>query len=166
MKLAVIAAALSLAAFSANADDRLARFEGAFGVVPVRANLAQNVVRGVSPGGVPWVISRLSADIRADGTISVDGRGLLLAGTNNIGFVGANNVLRVKATLLCEVSDTAIQRDTDPAGVAVDPDGDFRIEGNLTPWPPTECSFPVLLIRGLASGTTTGNWFAFGILKR
>src|SRR3954453_14880398 len=93
MKVTVIAAALSLAAFSASADDRLVRFEGGFGVVPTRANAAPNIVRGVNPGGVPWVISRLSADIRADGSISVDGRGLLLGGTNNIGFVGANNAL-------------------------------------------------------------------------
>jgi hypothetical protein len=160
MKLAAIAAALSLAAFSANADDRFARFEGGFGVVPTRANAAPNIVRGVSPGGVPWVISRLSVDIRADGGISVDGRGLLLGGTNNIGFVGANNVLNVKATLLCENTDTAVQRDTDPP-VAVEPNGDFRIESTLKPWPPEDCSFPVLLIRSAA-----GNWFAAGILKR
>src|SRR5690349_12779562 len=72
MKLAVIAAALSLAAFSALADDRLARFEGGIGVVPVRAGPAANIVRGVNPGGAPWVISRLSVDIQTDGRISVD----------------------------------------------------------------------------------------------
>jgi len=160
MKVTVIAAALSLAAFSASADDRLVRFEGGFGVVPTRANAAPNIVRGVNPGGVPWVISRLSADIRADGSISVDGRGLLLGGTNNIGFVGANNALSVKATLLCENADNAVQRDTRPVDVA--PDGDFRIEGELAPWPPGDCSFPVLLIRSAGNG----NWFAFGILKR
>jgi hypothetical protein len=163
---AAIAAALSLTAFAsafpATADDRLARFEGAIGVVPVRAGPAANIVRGVNPGGVPWVISRLSVDIRADGGISVDGRGLLLGGTNNIGFVGANNVLKVKATLLCENSDAAVQRDTNPEGVAVQPDGDFRIEDTLAPWPPADCSFPVLLIRSAGNG----NWFAAGILKR
>jgi hypothetical protein len=48
---AAIAAAFSLAAlfaYPASADDRLARFEGGIGVVPVRANLAQNVVRSVT----------------------------------------------------------------------------------------------------------------------
>ena len=163
MKVAAIAAALSLAAFSATADDRLARFEGAIGVVPVRAGPAANIVRGVNPGGVPWVISRLSVDIRVDGSISVDGRGLLLGGTDNIGFVGANNTLSVKATLLCENSPTAVQRDT--GAVAVEANGDFRIEDMLNPWPPADCSFPVLLIRS-APAAGGGNWFAAGILKR
>jgi hypothetical protein len=46
--------------------------------------------------------------------------------------------------------------------VSVQADGDFRIEDMLTPWPPTDCTFPVLLIRSAGNG----NWFAAGIPKR
>jgi hypothetical protein len=64
-----------------SSDDRLVRFDGGIGVIPVNSTGA-NVLRGMTPGGQPWVISRLSADVRSDGSISVDGRGLLLAGGN------------------------------------------------------------------------------------
>ena len=81
MKMSIMAGALALA-FSAAvmADDRLVRFDGGIGEIPVSNNTAPNVVRSVPPGGQPWVISRLTADVRTDGRISVDGRGLLLAG--------------------------------------------------------------------------------------
>ena len=58
MKVAAIAAALSLAAFSANADDRLVRFDGGIGVIPVSSGqgtaatatvVNRNIVRGVQP---------------------------------------------------------------------------------------------------------------------
>ena len=66
MKLTVIAAALSLAAFSANADDHLVRFDGGIGVDPVSSGqgtattatvVNRNIVRGVQPPGQLWVIS-------------------------------------------------------------------------------------------------------------
>ena len=156
MKLAAIAAALSLAAFSAFADDRLARFEGGIGVVPVRAGPAANIVRGVNPGGAPWVISRLSVDINVDGRISVDGRGLLLGGTDNIGTNGNQSV---RARLFCNEGPAA---GLNSGTVALDANGDFRIEGELSGGDiPQTCTNPVLLI--VSSG---GNWFAAGIPKR
>ena len=93
MKKCVMAGALSLAVLSyagaARADDRLVRFEGGIGEIPDSTPGAANVVRGVSPGGQPWVIARLSADVKTDGRISVDGRGLLLTGGNAIGKPGS-----------------------------------------------------------------------------
>ena len=72
--------------FAASAQAPLVRFDSGIGVVPVRAGPAANIVRGVNPGGQPWVISRLTVDIKTDGRISVDGRGLLLGGGDAIGF--------------------------------------------------------------------------------
>jgi hypothetical protein len=169
MKVTVIAAALSLAAFSAHADDRLVRFDGGIGVIPVSAGqgtaatatvVNRNLVRGVQPPGQLWVISSLKADVRTDGSIRVDGRGLLLAGGNTI---GTNAGQRVQATLIC---DLAI-----PSGATTPPlfnsqfvpleaNGDFRIDDVLTPAPPAECASPVLLIRNPA-----GAWFAAGIVR-
>jgi hypothetical protein len=149
--LLLAAAALPL---SAIAQSSLARFEGGIGVVPVRAGPAANVVNGVNPGGVPWVIERLSADIKTDGRISVSGRGLLLGGTNNIGMTGGNSV---RARLFCGGVATA---DSDVA--LLEPNGDFRIDGTVTGTLPGECATPVLLIVSAANG----NWFAAGIPKQ
>ena len=65
------------------------RFKGAIGDIPV-ANVAgtpnpdgsfpdviRNIVRGVNPAGQIWVISDFRADVKVDGRIRVDGRGLL-----------------------------------------------------------------------------------------
>src|SRR5690349_1657174 len=153
---AVIAVLALLALpLQAKADDRLARFEGGIGVVPARAGGVANTVRGTGPGGQPWVISRLSADIRVDGRISVDGRGLLLAGGDNIGFNGGQTV---RARLFC--GNTAF--DSDEA-VPLEPNGDFRIEGSLGAVP-TPCDRPVLLIINVPA-TGAPAWFAAGIPK-
>src|SRR3954462_14004249 len=94
MKTSIMAGALALACSAAAiADDRLVRFDGGIGEIPVSNTTTTNVVRGVSPGGQPWVISRLTADVRTDGHILVDGRGLLLAGGNGIGTNGGPKVV-------------------------------------------------------------------------
>lgn len=145
----------TLAPVSAIAADPLVRFENGIGVQPVTAGPAPNVVLGVSPGGQPWVISSLSADVSTDGRINVDGRGLLLAGGNGIGTNGGQSV---RARLICGgVGGTVSDSDLVPLGAQ----GDFRINGFLTPFPPAPCNTPVLLIINAGS-----RWFAAGILKQ
>jgi hypothetical protein len=134
-------------------------FRGGIGVIPVTGVAANgtanlNVVRGVSPAG-PWRIDDLRARVGADGRIIVIGRGLLLAAGNGIGTnVGAS----VHASLFCGPAASASEHDSDPAGVPLAPDGDFRINDFLSPPPPASCDTPVLLIRNGA-----GVWFAAGI---
>jgi hypothetical protein len=155
--------ALALAAFVpslATADSVLLAFEGGIGVDPVAGvtstgSPALNVVRGVSPGGFTWQISRLSAQVQVDGRITVDGRGLLLSAGNAIGTTGGQ---RVFATLFCGPAATATAHSS---SVAIEANGDFRIDGALTPAPPTSCDSPVLLI--VSAGN--GHWFAAGIPK-
>jgi hypothetical protein len=135
------------------------RFRGGIGVIPVTGASASgtvniNVVRGVNPAG-PWRIADLDADVRSDGHIRVKGMGLLLAAGNGI---GTNAGARVVATLFCGPAATATAHSTGP--VALETDGDFRIEDFLSPAPPASCDTPVLLIRN-ASGS--GVWFAAGI---
>lgn len=172
MKKRVICAAAVLAlAYGAAAtaqDDHLARFEGGIGVIPVSAGVGtgttaevvnRNIVRGVQPPGQIWVIAGLKADVRMDGQISVDGRGLLLGGGNNIGFNAGASVF---ATLMCDAAGT--QHSTPVAtAVALEPNGDFRIDDMLTTVP-AECPSPVLLIRSAAG--TIQPWFAAGIPRR
>ena len=144
------------------ASDLLLAFRGGIGVDPVSAvdpvtgAALPNVVRGVSPGGQPWVIRKLEATIRTDGRIEVKGRGLLLAGGNGIGTNGGQSV---RATLFCGPAASATAHSTGAAGVPLASDGDFRIEDTLNPAPPSSCTSPVLLIHN-----TGGRWFAAGLL--
>ncbi len=155
---------------SAAADDSLVKFKGGIGVIPVSSGVAvaptlataqivesvnRNIVRGVQPPGQLWTIADLRADVKADGSIRVRGRGLLLAGGNGI---GTNAGQSVRATLLCEVANPVLHN---TGLVPLELNGDFRIDDVLDPAPPAVCDSPVLLIRNPA-----GAWFAAGIVKR
>ena len=156
---------------SAAADDSVVKFKGGIGVIPVSAGVAvaptlataqtvesvnRNIVRGVQPPGQLWRIADLRADVKADASIKVRGRGLLLAGGNGI---GGNAGQSVRATLICEAAAPFTLHDT--GLVPLELNGDFRIDDVLDPPPPAVCDSPVLLIRNPG-----GSWFAAGILKR
>ena len=155
-------------ASSVIADDKLVSFKGAIGDIPV-ANVAgtpdgsfpdviRNIVRGVDPAGQISVISDFKADVKVDGRIHVDGRGLLLGGGNTIGTNGNASVF---ATLVCEATPPFTQFSTNITGVPLAANGDFEIDDVLAPAPPAQCGSPVLLIRV----TPSGAWFAAGIPK-
>ena len=106
------------------------------------------------------MISALKAAVKVDGRIRVDGRGLLLGGGDQIGFNGNASVF---ATLICEPVAPFTEHSTNGAGVALEPNGDFRIDDVLVPAPAADCDSPVLLIRVTAPG---GPWFAAGIPRQ
>ena len=151
-----LVALLALSAVAA--DDTLVQFRGGIGVLPVAAGVGPgptanvvtlNIVRGVEPAGQIWVIAALRADVKVDGRIRVNGRGLLLGGGDQIGFNGNASVF---ATLICEAVAPFTEHSTNATGVALAPNGDFRIDDVLDPAPPADCDSPVLLIR-----VTAGN---------
>ena len=152
---------------TASADDLLARFKGGIGVIPVSSGIAaapadltapdvNRNFRGVQPAGQIWVIEKLDAKIGMNGRASIEGKGLILGGGNNVGRATGQSVF---ATLICEGSNE--QYSTTLTGVPLTVTGDFRINDRLTPVPPGNCANPVLLIRTAGSG----NWFAAGILR-
>jgi len=148
----VVVALLTLSPAAAVADEPLVRFDGGIGSTPaalVGGVFVANAVQNVNPGGRPWVIANLNVDIKTDGEIKAVGRGLLLGGGNG---VGTNGNQSVRARLFCG----AVAHDS--GLVALEANGDFRIEGVLSPVPPADCATPVLLI--VSAG---GNWFAAGI---
>lgn len=162
-----------LSAAVADEEDSLVKFKGGIGVIPVSSGVAvsptlptaltvesvnRNIVRGVQPPGQIWRIADLKADVKLDGRIKVDGRGLLLAGGNNIGF---NANASVFATLICGAAAPFSLHSSAPAGVPLEPNGDFRIDDTLSPMPPDLCVAPVLLIRNAANQS----WFAAGIVQ-
>jgi hypothetical protein len=164
----------------AAADDPVLQFHGGIGVIPVSAvtcvpsatpcvtgagvtvTVSQNVVRGVQPGGQIWVIKNLDAKVSSNGSITVNGKGLLLGGGNSAGMVPAG--LLVLADLICQTATTPTvtysYSTTSPAGVAVSPTGDFQINDTLKPTPTFPCASPVLLIQS----ATNSHWFALGIV--
>ena len=144
-----------LVASSAMAHQIIVAFDGGIGVLPVSSVGVANVVRGIPPPGQPWVISQLTATVRAPGKIHVQGRGLLLAGGPGIGTNGGQKVF---ATLIC---GTAVSSTPVANAVALEDDGDFTIDDILSPAPPSDCDNQILLIR---SATIPGfPWFAAGI---
>lgn len=171
MNRSVMASALSLALLSyaaaASADDRLVRFDGGIGVIPVSSapgpaptavTVNRNLARGVQPPGQPWVIRELRADVRTDGSVRINGRGLLLAGGDGIGTTGGQSV---RARLFCGAG-AGVASDTTGPAVPLDADGDFRIDDQLSPVPASPCERPVLLILNGAGAA----WFAAGIPKQ
>jgi hypothetical protein len=156
----------ALSSLGATTGDVLVRFDGGIGVDPVSGIVANapalNVVRGIPPGALPWVIKQLRAEVHTDGRIRVDGRGLLLAGGN---VIGTNGGQKVVATLFCGAPGlggslgNATAHSSDPAGVSLAANGDFRIEDFLTPGPPAPCENAALLI----ATPGTPHWFAAGI---
>lgn len=166
-KLGACALMAGIGMSSAIADGNLVQFDGGIGVIPVSSGIGaaataevvnRNIVRGVQPPGNIWVIRDLKARVKDDGRIRIDGRGLLLGGGNNVGGTASQSVF---ATLICEAVAPFTLHSTDPAGVLLEPNGDFRIDDVLSPAPPNECTSPVLLIRNVA-----GAWFAAGIPVR
>lgn len=156
--IAVVALAANLASAQQTAD---LKFKGAIGVIPVtgvqtNGAINLNVVRNVAPGS-PWRIEDLSAQLSSDGRIIIEGRGLLLATGNGI---GTNANQSVHATLFCGPAAGATAHNTTLSGVALEANGDFKIDDTLSPPPPPVCESPVLLIRNVG-----GVWFAAGIQK-
>ena len=147
-------------------DDTLAKFKGGIGAIPVSSGVGtdataevvnRNIVRGVQPAGQIWVIADLKAEVKVNGDIKVEGRGLILGGGNNIGRATGQSVF---ATLICEAAIPFTERSTTLTGVQLAPNGDFNIDDVITPLPTGGCASPMLLIRTAGSG----NWFAAGIL--
>jgi len=135
------------------AAQNLVRFSGGVGVIPTGST--NTTVRGVTAAGQIWTIRDLASDVKQDGGIRLDGRGLLLASGNN---VGSNANQSVFATLFC-VNDGNIPHNSNLAGVPLEVNGDFRIDDMLSPVPPNPCTSPVLLIRSAGNSS----WFAAGI---
>jgi hypothetical protein len=153
-------------------------FNGGIGVIPVSSvscvpsatpcvmppattlTVTQNTVRGQIPAGQIWVINQLNAQVFANGSIKVSGRGLILGGGNSAG--GVPSGLMVFAQLSCSSSGTFALSLTSTVGVPVSSSGDFQINDVLTPTPTfTSCASPLLLIQSTALGM---HWFALGIV--
>jgi len=172
------------------AAEAMFKFDGGIGSQPLRAGpggtVVSNTVAGVAPGGAPWPIEALKADIGHDGRIRANVKGVLLGGTDNIGTRGGPRQMVI--SLFCRnppapgAAAGTLQTDPFNSGfVDLDPNGDFKLDSTLTnangATPLASCgdtvdNRPVLLVRTVTpANPTTGApaapsaWFAAGILK-
>lgn len=150
----------------AGGPQRVLTFRSGIGVGPVLSGIGtaatatdvnRNIVRDIQPSGFPWMIRELRADVSDTGMIDVRGKGLLVAGGDGI---GTNANQKVFVTLACGAASPFTTHSSTATGVALDPEGDFRITEALVPPPPAPCVKPALLIRNLG-----GAWFAVGIAE-
>ena len=133
--LVFVMGAIAQSVLAQNLDrQNLVRFSGGIGDIPTGS--IDTTVRGVAAAGQIWVIRDLIADVKQDGSIRVDGRGLLLGAGDG---VGSNGNASVFATLFC-ANDGNVQHSSNPAGVPLDVNGDFRIDDTLSPAPPNPCT--------------------------
>jgi hypothetical protein len=163
---AVFAALLAMAllasdlAQAAQSNDPIARFDGGIGVQLALVGGLPNDVNGTQPPGRPWVISDLKGQVSGDGSFDIQGKGLLLAGGGNVGRTGG---LHVRMRLYCGGTPF-----TSTEEVALEPNGDFRLRGQLAFVNPlADCPNSVLLIlnAGPTGALLNGPWFAAGIPK-
>jgi hypothetical protein len=124
---------------------------GLVGSTPTTATPPGPVLFGVPPAGAPWTIGRSEARVRAN-RVRVRGEGLLLVSTGNAALDGTIGPVRmVTAAVFCNDSTTPAFTS---AAVPLDPDGDFRVDQDVTTALPSPCLAPAVLVR--IAETVTG----------
>jgi len=116
---------------------------------------AQNPIRGINGGGLPWTLSSAKGELKGSGKLEIDIQGLVFAAGPN---VGANTVPNFRAIVSCLKSDGTVANVVSglfPAtlGAAVNGGGDAKIETTLTL--PQPCIAPLVFVT-----SPGGAWFA------
>ncbi len=116
---------------------------------------AQNPIRGIDGGGIPWVLRSAQGDLSTSGRLEIKVRGLVLA--TGI-YAGMNPVSSFRAIVSCLTADGSVQNvmtGTFPAttGPASQGGGNAKIDARLSL--PHPCIAPIIFIT-----SPTGAWFA------
>jgi hypothetical protein len=117
-------------------------------------------IRDVPGGGLPWIISSAAGELRDDGHLKVQVRGLVLARTDVVPEArrGINPAPTFHAIVSCQTLDaqgtpsTQSVRTVDQAATTT---GDADIDTQISL--PQPCLGPVVFVAG---GNDLGNWFA------
>ncbi len=116
---------------------------------------AQNPIRGINGGGLPWTISSGSGELKATGKLEISVRGLVLAAGSN---AGTNPIANFRAIVSCLTSDAGVVNVSTglfPAtlGAASAGGGNAEIEASLAL--PQPCIAPIIFVT-----SPSGAWFA------
>jgi hypothetical protein len=150
----VFGAALSAGNRATAKEPKILEFDSLVGLPPAYTG-AQNPIRGISGGGLPWSIGPSSGELKANGKLEITVNDLVFAAGPN---AGKNTVPAFRAIVSCLRSDGTIENvmtDPFPATVATatDPGGDAEIEAKLVL--PQPCIAPLVFVT-----SPGGAWFA------
>jgi len=125
---------------------------------------ADPLMRGLTGGGLPWIITRGSGELSPEGELEVHVRGLVLAKAAPVppALQGTNPVANFQAVVSCvsigaggKSTVANVHTDNFPAS----PQGNADIEAKVSL--PAPCFAAVIFVTAPAtSPTTTGAWFA------
>lgn len=124
---------------------------------------ATNAIRGVPGGGLPWVIGEAKGELKADGKLEVEVKGLVFDPNDQAvidrGLAGQNTVPAFKVIVSCLSRDAAgnavtVNVSTDQFPATTGPGaGDAKIEARVAL--PAPCIAPIIFVTNPA-----GAWFA------
>ena len=162
--LILLAAFFGLQGQAARAKDtpKLLEFETMIGV-PKPYTGSANPIRGVSGGGLPWVIGQAEGELSANGKLEVKVKGLQFDPNDPDviarGLAGQNTVPNFRAIVSCLSKDAngnavTVNLTTDPFPATVGLGaGDAKIEAQVSL--PKSCIAPIVFVT-----SPTGAWFA------
>jgi len=135
-------------------EQKILEFDAMVGVPPAFTG-AQNPIRGVNGGGLPWTIGSGTGELSSSGHLEIKVQGLVFAAGPN---TGRNTVASFRAIVSCLASDGSTQNvTTDPfpatLGAASEGGGNAKIEANLSL--PQPCIAPIIFVT-----SPGGAWFA------
>jgi hypothetical protein len=136
---------------SGSGSDKILEFDTMVGVsVPFTGGT--NPIRAINGGGVPWVISTGKGELRADGRLEIEVRGLVIPNRDP-----GNPQANFRAIVSCLTTDSAGNAaisNTVTEAFPATPDGDSDIETVVNLARP--CIAPIVFVTN-AAGTS---WFA------
>jgi hypothetical protein len=149
--LATLMIGLQASLVAAKGPAKVLAFDTMVGV-PSAFTGAQNPIRGINGGGVPWVIGSGSGELTTSGHLEIKVEGLVLAST------GSNPSATFRGIVSCLGSDAGVQNlTTDPfpatLGPASEGGGNASIEADLSL--PQPCIAPIVFV-----ASAGGSWFA------
>lgn len=121
-------------------------------------------IRGIDPGGAPWVIDEAEAKLDADGHLKVEVEGLVLdpevVPTPPDGPGGTNPIPEFRAIVSCLTpgEEEHMVKNMGTGTFPASEDGDSEIEDTLDL--PEACLAPIVLVAGPAEILGSDFWFA------
>ena len=121
---------------------------------------ATNPIRGVVGGGLPWILKSGSGELRSDGRLFVEVRGLVLAKQSPVppALQGTNPFTDFRALVSCQTigtGNTATVTNVSTGNFTADAHGDSVIRTRISL--PHPCIAPIIFVTG---PTGTDAWFA------
>lgn len=137
-------------------NEKVMEWRSMFGVVAPFTGAA-NAIRGVNGGGLPWVLNRADGQLRADGDLLIQVRGLAIAPDAPSALAGINPAPFFLATVSCMdgaamvANVRTMQAETKMIGDPRNGDAIIRAKVAL----PNPCVAPIVFVT-----SPGGSWFA------